>query len=64
MRLFLPQTRTEGVYKSRGYSEFITAFMATLTLNVKPKAGTLQSVLSGFQESSEWHDLAVRTQKD
>ncbi len=47
-----------------GDPEFIAAYNEAIAKKVMPKAGTLQGVLNGFQESSDWDDLAARTQKD
>lgn len=47
-----------------GDPEFAVALLAAQAAKVKPKSGTLQSILNGFQESSDWDDLAARTQKD
>lgn len=47
-----------------GDPEFIAAYNAAIASKVQPKDGTLQSVLNGFQASSEWDDLAARTQRD
>lgn len=47
-----------------GDPKFAEAWLAAQAMKVKPKAGTLLSVLNGFQESSDWDELAPRTQKD
>ena len=47
-----------------GTAEFIAAYNEAIARKVKPAAGTLQSILNGFQASTEWDDLAPRTRKD
>lgn len=47
-----------------GDDEFIAAYNEAIARKVMPKAGTLQGVLNGFQESADWDDLAPRTRKD
>ncbi len=47
-----------------GDQEFMAAYHAAIGKKVEPKAGTLQSVLTGFQQSSKWDELAPRTQSD
>lgn len=47
-----------------GEPEFMAAYNAAITRKVEPVAGTLQSVLNGFQNSAKWDELAPRTQKD
>ncbi|ANK84465.1 MULTISPECIES: tyrosine-type recombinase/integrase [unclassified Rhizobium] len=47
-----------------GDPEFDEAYNAAHARKVQPAAGTLQSILNGFQSSAEWHDLAARTQSD
>lgn len=47
-----------------GDHEFMAAYNAAIAKKVEPKAGTLQSLLNGFQDSSDWDDLAERTQSD
>ncbi|MFS8052327.1 site-specific integrase [Rhizobium sp. BR 317] len=47
-----------------GDPEFIAAYNDAVAKKVMPKSGTLQGVLNGFQESSEWEDLAPRTRSD
>ncbi|MCF3642904.1 tyrosine-type recombinase/integrase [Rhizobium sp. TRM95111] len=47
-----------------GDPEFVAAYNAAVARKVQPAAGTMQSILNGFQESSDWFDLAERTRKD
>jgi len=47
-----------------GDPEFAEAWLAAQATKARPTAGTLQSILNGFQESSKWDDLAPRTQAD
>lgn len=47
-----------------GDYEFMAAYNEAVARKVQPQAGTLQSILNGFQESADWDDLAPRTQKD
>ena len=47
-----------------GDPEFIGAYNEAVARKVEPKSGTLQTVLNGFQASSEWDDLAERTRRD
>ncbi|WP_233124527.1 hypothetical protein [Agrobacterium vaccinii] len=47
-----------------GDQEFMAAYHAAIGKKVEPKAGTLQSVLTGFQQSFKWDELAPRTQSD
>ena len=47
-----------------GDPDFAAAWLAAQATRARPKAGTLQSILNGFQESSKWDDLAPRTQSD
>lgn len=47
-----------------GDPEFDQAYNAAHSRKAQPAIGTLQSILNGFQSSSDWHDLAARTQSD
>ncbi|MCX2698357.1 tyrosine-type recombinase/integrase [Ochrobactrum chromiisoli] len=47
-----------------GDDEFINSYNEAIATKVKPKAGSLQSILNGFQETTIWDDLAPRTKKD
>jgi len=47
-----------------GDPEFVAAYNEAVASKVKPKRGTLQSILNAFQDSSDWFDLADRTQLD
>ncbi|MFS8111033.1 hypothetical protein QD460_04870 [Rhizobium jaguaris] len=47
-----------------GDPEFDAAYNAAHSTKKAPASGTLQSILNGFQESTDWHDLADRTQSD
>jgi integrase len=47
-----------------GDQEFMAAYNAAIARKVQPKQDTLQSIINGFQASSDWDDLAPRTQKD
>lgn len=47
-----------------GEDQFLAAYNAAIAKKVQPKDGTLQSILNGFQVSSDWDDLAPRTQRD
>lgn len=47
-----------------GDDEFIASYNAAIAKKVQPKAGTLQSILNGFQETTIWDDLAPRTKSD
>lgn len=47
-----------------GSAEFIAAYNEAIATKARPTTGTLQSILNGFQMSSEWDDLAPRTRKD
>lgn len=47
-----------------GDAEFVAAYNAAVARKVQPPSGTLQSVMNGFQDSSDWQDLAPRTRKD
>ncbi|RJG45592.1 tyrosine-type recombinase/integrase [Mesorhizobium sp. DCY119] len=47
-----------------GDSEFMAAYNAAVARKVQPRQGMLLSVLNGFQSSSDWDDLAPRTQSD
>jgi len=47
-----------------GDPEFIAAYNAAVARKVQPPQGVLLSILQGFQASSDWDDLAPRTQKD
>lgn len=47
-----------------GDDEFIAAYNEAIAKKARPASGTLQSILNGFQQSTDWHDLAARTQKD
>ena len=47
-----------------GDPEFIAAYNEAVARKVPQKPGTLQSVLNAFQDSSDWFDLAERTQRD
>ncbi|MBB4123270.1 tyrosine-type recombinase/integrase [Martelella radicis] len=48
----------------RGDPEFMAAYYAAISKKVAPKAGTLQTVINGFQDSSDWDRLAPRTRSD
>lgn len=47
-----------------GSAEFVAAYNEAVKRKAQPRAGTLQSILNGFQMSTEWDDLAPRTRKD
>jgi integrase len=47
-----------------GDPEFMAAYNEAIARKSKPDSGTLQSILNGFQDSSDWDDLAHRTQQD
>lgn len=47
-----------------GDPAFVAAYNAAVARKVEPKAGTLQSILNGFQSSTDWADLAPRTRAD
>jgi integrase len=47
-----------------GSAEFIAAYNEAVAKRVTPLTGTLQSILNGFQMSTEWDDLAPRKRKD
>ncbi len=47
-----------------GDAEFDRAYDEAVTAKVKPRAGTLQSLLDGYQRSSDFFDKAARTQSD
>lgn len=47
-----------------GDAAFVAAYNAAVARKIEPKAGTLQSILNGFQSSTDWDDLAVRTRAD
>ncbi|WP_342587589.1 site-specific integrase [Pararhizobium arenae] len=47
-----------------GDPEFIAAYNAAVAKKVQPPSGALLSILSAFQFSSDWDELAPRTQKD
>lgn len=47
-----------------GDAEFIAAYNKAVEQRIQPPAGSLVSVLTAFQHSSEWHDLAERTRTD
>lgn len=47
-----------------GSPEFVAAYNEAVAQRHSPKAGTLQTILNGFQESTEWRDLAARTRAD
>lgn len=47
-----------------GDDEFIASYNEAIAKKVKPKAGTLQSILNGFQETTIWDDLSKRTKSD
>jgi integrase len=47
-----------------GDDEFIAAYNAAVATKRQPAAGTLQSILNGFQDTTIWADLAPRTQSD
>ncbi|TIL25599.1 MAG: integrase [Mesorhizobium sp.] len=47
-----------------GDPEFMAAYNAAVARKVQPRHGALLSVLNGFQSSSDWDDLAPRTQDD
>lgn len=47
-----------------GEPEFHAAYNAAVARKVQPPAGTLLSIMQGFQASSDWDDLAERTRKD
>lgn len=47
-----------------GDPEFVAAYNAAIAKRKQPLSGTLQSILNGFQESTDWADLADRTRSD
>jgi len=47
-----------------GSPEFIAAYNEAVSKKALPAAGTLQSILNGFQASTDWDDLAPRTRQD
>ena len=47
-----------------GDPEFIAAYNAAIAKKVQPTSGTMQTILNGFQESSNWAELAPRTKSD
>lgn len=47
-----------------GDPEFVAAYNSAVARKVEAPAGTLLSILNGFQASSNWSDLAPRTQRD
>lgn len=47
-----------------GDPEFIAAYNAAVAQKIQPPQGVLMSILQGFQASSDWDDLAPRTQRD
>lgn len=47
-----------------GDPEFIAAYNAAVVQKIQPPQGVLMSILQGFQASSDWDDLAPRTQRD
>lgn len=47
-----------------GDADFMAAYNAAIAKKVLPVQGTLQSILTGFQSSSDWDELAPRTQRD
>ena len=47
-----------------GDPEFLAAYNAAIAKKIQPPSGAILSVLMAFQNSSEWADLAPRTQKD
>ncbi|MGC0054849.1 tyrosine-type recombinase/integrase [Brucella pituitosa] len=47
-----------------GDDEFINSYNEAIATKVKPKAGSLLSLLNGFQQTTIWDDLAPRTKKD
>jgi integrase len=47
-----------------GSPEFMAAYHAAHAKKREPDPGTLQSLLNGFQASTEWDELRPRTQKD
>ncbi len=49
---------------SPGDHEFNGAYNAAIAKKVQPPSGAIFSILMAFQGSSEWSDLAPRTQKD
>ncbi len=49
---------------SPGDPEFIAAYNEAVSRKIKTKPGALIGVLNGFQSSSDWDDLAPRTQAD
>ena len=53
-----------GLPGKPGDPEFIAAFNEAVARKRQPQRGTLLEVLNAFQSSSDWHDLAPRTQKD
>lgn len=47
-----------------GSAEFVAAYNEAVAKKAMPAAGTLQSILNGFQSSTDWDDLALRTRQD
>lgn len=47
-----------------GDPEFIAAYNVAIAKKVQPASGTMQTILNGFQESSNWAELAPRTRSD
>ncbi len=47
-----------------GVPKFIAAYNAAVAQKIQPPQGVLMSILHGFQASSDWDDLAPRTQRD
>lgn len=53
--------RLEGV---PGSSEFVASYNAAVSAKRQPAAGTLLSIMAGFQASPDFTELAARTRKD
>lgn len=47
-----------------GDAAFVAAYNAAVAQKIELPAGTLQTILNGFQASSDWDDLAPRTRAD
>jgi integrase len=47
-----------------GMPEFVASYNAAVAGRVRQKAGTLQSIINGFENSAEFHRLADKTKKD
>ncbi|ESX91791.1 hypothetical protein [Mesorhizobium sp. LNJC403B00] len=47
-----------------GDLEFMAAYYAAVARKAKPRQGVLFWILNAFQASSDWDDLAPRTQAD